>query len=275
MHVADARRRRGLQSAGRAADDDDLRRAGELGERRGGEADRAAALHHDDLADPHGPPLVEGVHDGGARAGQRHRGERVHPVGGLDDRGALLEHDVVGPGAGEGRALLDGAVDPVRPAVLAERGLAVQPAGHAAAAGDRGRPHHGVPRPQLGTRGVPRGARAQLPNDADALVAEDQRGGDGQVALVQMQVGAADPAVRTRDDHAAVGRGREVERPQRQGLAEVLQDDRAAGAGAHAATVSRPSRKGVSRMRSGSVSRHTTYSGRGSPVQLGWLATSL
>ncbi len=185
VRVADAGPGGEGQPFARAADDDDLGGPGELGEGRGGEADGAAALDDHDLAEPYGPPFVQRVDDGGARAGEGHGGERVDALGRLDHGGAGLEDDVVGPRAGQLGAVGQRAVDAVGAAVLAQGRFPVQPARRADAAGDGGGPHHRVAGGERRAGRVPVLAGAEFADHAVALVAQDEGGGDGQVPLLE------------------------------------------------------------------------------------------
>ena len=255
MVVADAGLGRGAQPRLRSADEDHPLGAGEFGQGRGGQTDGAAALDHDRLADPDRAALVEGVDHRRTGACEGHRGQRVDPLGHLDHGRTRAQADVVGPGARQARLLVDGPVDAVGAAVLAQGRLAVDPAGHTVAAGDGGRPHHHVADAQRRAVDVRGGPGAEPVHGAQSLVPEHQGRRHLQVSLLQVQVRAADATAVARDDHAALGCRRDRELLQFERLPELGEHD--GSSDAHA-TTSRAGTIGSSTGSRGLVSRPTT-----------------
>src|SRR5579871_122136 len=221
------------------------------------------------------------MHHGRPGAGQRHGGQRVHAFGHFHDGAALLQTDVVGPRARQRRLLRDGSVDPTGAAALTERWLPVDTAGHAPPAGDGGGPHHGIADLQRRAVGVPIHPLPKLVHYAQTLMPQNERGGDGEVALLEMQVRPADAAVTARDHQSPRFGGRNVELADHQWLPKLLQYRRPAAHGGtlppscHREPPAPSASSDPPRSESGLVSRQTTYSGRGSPAGRAWLVTSL
>jgi hypothetical protein len=153
------------------------------------------------------------------------------PIRQAEDRRSGLQVDRLRPATGEARKLVEALVDAVHLARLAERTLACNDAPVAATARDVRRPGNDVPLAQRIAREVGAGALAKLPDAANRLVAEDDRQRNGEKAMMEVDVSAADPGQIDLGDHSAgVGIGnwrgfegnRGIERVEDGGLRESL-----------------------------------------------------
>src|SRR5438477_11274807 len=109
-------------------------------------------------------------------------------------------------------------------------------------------------------------------NYAEALVAQHQRRGNREMALLQVQIRTADAPVLAGNHHSPGRRRRNLEFANDDRFSEALKHHRTAAEIRHsrridhAASLAAASSSGVSSTSSGAVSRQTTYSGRGSPT---------
>lgn len=179
------------EAVGGAADDDDARGATFAGDGEGGEADGSGTLDNDGVAhfDADALDALEGGVEGAAGADDGFKRDFVREA---EDGGAGAEKDPLAVAAAEVRGFLAAVGDAVGFAFEAAGGGAFDTAVIAFAADDGAGPDDAVADGKGLALPVAVEAGAEFGDAAGAFVAEDDGDGDGEFALPEVDVGAAD-----------------------------------------------------------------------------------